>query len=63
MMEPQAVPKVLVEKAFGDIKEQLNMRRTFVSSERGLEGKLIVGFIALIYLPYIKKVNAGCRAL
>jgi transposase len=31
------------------------MRRTLVSSEQGLEGKLFVEFIALIYLSYIKK--------
>jgi len=47
--------KDLVEKAFGNLKERLNMRRTLVSSEQGLEGKLFVEFIALIYLSYIKK--------
>jgi hypothetical protein len=31
------------------------MRRTLVSSEQGLEGKLFVEFIALIYLSYVKK--------
>jgi len=31
------------------------MRRTSVSSEENLEGKLFVQFIALIYLSYIKK--------
>lgn len=47
--------KDLVEKAFGNLKERLNMRRTLVSSEQGLEGKLFVEFIALIYLSYVKK--------
>lgn len=47
--------KDLVEKAFGNLKERLNMRRTLVSSEQSLEGKLFVEFIALIYLSYIKK--------
>ena len=47
--------KDLVEKAFGDLKERLNMRRTLVSSEKSLDGKLFVEFIALIYLSYIKK--------
>ncbi|NLA91259.1 MAG: transposase, partial [Synergistaceae bacterium] len=47
--------KDLVEKAFGNLKERLNMRRTLVSSEKSLEGKLFVEFIALIYLSYIKK--------
>ena len=47
--------KDLVEKAFGNLKERLNMRRTLVSSEQSLGGKLFVEFIALIYLSYIKK--------
>lgn len=47
--------KDLVEKAFGDLKERLNMRRTLVSSELSLDGKLFVEFVALIYLSYIKK--------
>ena len=47
--------KALVEKAFGNLKERLNMRRTTVSSDSALEGKLFVQFIALIYLSYIKK--------
>ena len=46
--------KDLVEKAFGNLKERLNLRRTAVSSESSLEGKLFVQFIALIYLSYIK---------
>lgn len=45
----------LVEKAFGDLKERLNMRREGVASEEHLEGKLFIQFIALIYLSYIKK--------
>jgi len=47
--------KDVAEKAFGDLKERLNMRRTLVSSEQGLDGKLFVEFVALIYLSYIKK--------
>jgi transposase len=47
--------KDLVEKAFGNLKERLNMRRMLVSSEQSLDGKLFVEFIALIYLSYIKK--------
>jgi len=38
------------------LKERLNMRRTSVSSEENLEGKLFVQFVALIYLSYIEKV-------
>lgn len=47
--------KDVVEKAFGNLKERLNMRRTLVSSEQSLNGKLFTEFIALIYLSYIKK--------
>lgn len=45
----------VIEKAFWNIKERLNLRRTLTSSESALEGKLFVEFIALIYLSYIKK--------
>jgi hypothetical protein len=47
--------KDVVEKAFGNLKERLSMRRLLVSSEQSLEGKLFVAFIALIFLSYIKK--------
>ena len=45
--------KDLVEKAFGNLKERLNTRRLLVSSEKSLDGKLFVVFVALIYLSYI----------
>jgi hypothetical protein len=45
--------KDVVEKAFGSLKERLNLRRTLVSSEETLNGKLFVEFVALIYLSYI----------
>lgn len=47
--------KDLAEKAFHNLKERLSMRRTSVSSEEHLEGKLFVQFLALIYLSYIDK--------
>lgn len=47
--------KDLVEKAFGNLKERLNLRRTLVSSDLSLDGKLFVEFVALIFLSYIKK--------
>ncbi len=47
--------KDLIEKAFGNLKERLNMRRTSVSSDENLDGKLFVQFIALMYLSYISK--------
>jgi transposase len=43
-----------IEKAYDDLKNRLNMRRTSVSSEESLEGKLFVQFVALIYLSYMK---------
>ena len=43
------------EKAFNNLKERLSMRRTSVSSEENLEGKLFVAFLGLIYLSYIDK--------
>lgn len=45
----------MVEKAYFDIKDRLNMRRTLVSSESALECKIFVEFVALIYLSYIKQ--------
>ena len=47
--------KDLIEKAFGNLKERLNFSRTAVSSDKSLDGKLFVEFIALIYLSYLKK--------
>jgi len=47
--------KDLVEKAFGNVKERLNMRRMLTSSESSLDGKLFVAFVGLIFLSYIKK--------
>lgn len=45
--------KDVIEKAFGNIKERLNMRRLLVESERGLDGKLFVEFVALVLVSYI----------
>lgn len=47
--------KDLVEKAFDNLKERLNLRRVAVSSEQSLDGKLFVQFIALIFLAHITK--------
>ncbi len=33
----------------------MNLRRTLVSSEQSLNGKLFVEFVALIYLSYLNK--------
>ena len=45
--------KDVVEKAFGNIKERLNMRRILVSSEKGLDGKIFTEFVALILVSYL----------
>lgn len=45
--------KDVVEKAFGNLNERLNMRRLLVSSEKGLDGKIFVEFIALILVYYL----------
>jgi len=47
--------KDVIEKAYGDLKSRLCLRRTSVSSEEGLEGKLFVQFVALIFVSYLKK--------
>jgi transposase len=47
--------KDIIEKAFGNLKERLDMRRARVSSEKSLDGKLFVEFVALIFLSYIHK--------
>ena len=47
--------KDLVEKAFNNLKERLNLRRLAVSSEKSLDGKLFVQFIALIFLSCITR--------
>ena len=46
--------KDMIEKAFNDLKDRLNMRRTSVSSEESLEGKLFIQFVALMYISYVK---------
>jgi transposase len=47
--------KDLIEKTFENIKERLSFRRTLVSSEKSLDGKLFVEFVALIILSEIKR--------
>ena len=47
--------KDMIEKAFNDLKDRLNMRRTSVSSEENMEGKLFLQFTGLIYLAYVKQ--------
>ena len=47
--------KDMIEKAFSDMKDRLSMRRTLVSSEENIEGKLFIQFVGLIYLSYVKQ--------
>jgi transposase len=47
--------KDIIEKAFGNLKERLDMRRALVSCEKSLDGKLFVEFVALIFISYIHK--------
>ena len=47
--------KDVVEKAFDNVKDRLDMRRLNVSSDLSLDGKLFVEFIALIYISYLHK--------
>lgn len=48
--------KDVAEKAFGNLKNRLNMRRPNVSSEESLEGKVFVQFVALMLISWIHKV-------
>lgn len=45
--------KDVVEKAFGNVKERLNMRRFLVSSKKGLDGEIYTEFVALILISHL----------
>ena len=45
--------KDVVEKAFSNIKERLNMRRLLSKSEKCLDGKIFTEFIALILISHL----------
>ena len=47
--------KDVVEKAFGNLKERLALRRPGVSTHANLQGKIFVQYIALIILSQIQK--------
>ena len=47
--------KDMIEKAFDNLKERLEMRRTAVHSDQALAGKFFLQFLALIYISYIHK--------
>ena len=45
--------KDIVEKAFGNIKERLNLRWLLVKSEKNLDGKIFTEFVALILISHL----------
>lgn len=45
--------KDVVEKAFGNIKDRLNICRLLAKSEKNLDGKIINEFIALISISHL----------
>ena len=47
--------KDMIEKAFDNLKERLEMKRTEVHSDHALAGKFFLQFLALIYISYIHK--------
>ena len=47
--------KDMVEKAFDNLKERLEMKRTVVHSDGTLAGKFFIQFLALIFVSYIHK--------
>ena len=47
--------KDMIEKAFDNLKERLEMKRTVVHSDQALAGKVFLQFLALIYISYIHK--------
>ena len=47
--------KDMVEKAFDNLKERLEMKRTTVHSDETLKGRFFLQFLALFYVSYIHK--------
>ncbi len=47
--------KALIEEAFSNLKERLNMKGTLVSYEQNLEGKLFIQFVAHMFVAAIDK--------
>ena len=50
--------KDMTEKAFTDIKGRIDISRMSISSDRNLEARLFIQFVALIYLSYVKHTMA-----
>jgi transposase len=47
--------KDMVEKAFDNLKERLEMKRTSVHSDQALAGKFFLQFLSLIYVSFVHK--------
>ena len=47
--------KEIVEKCFDDLKNQLDMERLCMHSAAGVDGRLFVQFIALIYISALRR--------
>ena len=47
--------KDMIEKAFDNLKDRLDMKRTVVHSDQALAGSFFLQFLALIYISYIHK--------
>jgi transposase len=47
--------KDMVEKAFDNLKERLDMKRTTVHSDQALAGKFFLQFLSLIYVSFVHK--------
>lgn len=47
--------RALIEEAFSNLKERLNMKGTLVSYEKNLEGKLFIQFVAHMFVAAIDK--------
>ncbi|MDR1871153.1 MAG: IS1634 family transposase [Deltaproteobacteria bacterium] len=48
--------KDIIEKCFDNLKDRLELKRTEVHSDRALDNKLFILFIALIFISHIDKV-------
>lgn len=56
--------KDVVEKAFDNLKNRLDMKRLRVHLEENMRGRLFIQFIALIFISYIQQViNVNEKAL
>lgn len=50
-----SVMKDIIEKAFSNIKDRLNMRRFLAKSEKNLDGKIFTEFVALILISHLDR--------